>query len=310
MQSATRPQLAEPRTENLEVSQREEVDLPAELPPAPLGDPLASMGSLPVSLQIFFNDQLFDRCKAVAQYIAKAEGVAPRHLIGKPEACFAVISRALSWRLDPYAVAQATYQTPGGSVGFYGSLCQAIIENSGRLIGGVRFEHYGAWEKLRGKFKIITNDKGGKYAAADWRPEDEIGLGVNVSAQMRGEDERRSMRFDLVQAFPRNSTLWATDPRTQIMYTAVRRFATSTVPALFMGVPFDREDLGDWASGLQDVTPPRNDGEAQQEPPRRRGRPPRNEAAADVSRETPPDPGPDAPRQDAQSNTRGRVSFE
>jgi hypothetical protein len=63
-----------------------------------------------------------------------------------------VVSRALTWRLDPYAVAQATYQTPNGQVGYYGSLCQAIIENSGRLdpsYGGVKYEHVGDWNKLR-----------------------------------------------------------------------------------------------------------------------------------------------------------------
>ena len=49
------------------------------------------------------------------------------------------------------AVAQCTYQTPGGRVGFEGKLCQAIIENSGRVKGGVKFTHYGDWDKLKGK---------------------------------------------------------------------------------------------------------------------------------------------------------------
>jgi len=229
-------------------------NLPVEAPPM-LPAELLGVGSLPLSLQIFFNDQLYERCKAVASYIARAEGVTPKHLIGKNEACFAVVSRALTWRLDPYAVACATYQTPGGQVGFYGSLCQAIIENSGRLVGGVRFQHYGDWSKIANKFRIATSSNGGKYPVSDWKPEDEVGLGVEVSAQIKGEADRRVMRFDLIQAYPRNSTLWATDPHTQIQYTAVRRFATSTVPTLFLGVPFEGEQ--DWASTLQDVTPPR-----------------------------------------------------
>jgi hypothetical protein len=241
---------------------------------------LLGVGSLPLSLQIFFNDQLYERCKAVASYIARAEGVTPKHLIGKNEACFAVVSRALTWRLDPYAVACATYQTPGGQVGFYGSLCQAIIENSGRLQGGVRFQHYGDWSKIANKFRIATNSSGGKYPVSDWKPEDEVGLGVEVSAQIKGEADRRVMRFDLIQAYPRNSTLWATDPHTQIQYTAVRRFATSTVPTLFLGVPFEGGDQ-DWASNLQDVTPPRPVAEDFTEAgqPRRRHR--RREAAAE-----------------------------
>jgi hypothetical protein len=233
--------------------------------PALPEEPPISIPSLPVSLQIFFNDSLFRRCQTVANYLAKAEGYAPRHLIGKPEACFAVVSRALTWRLDPYAVAQATYQTPGGQVGYYGSLCQAIIENSGRLdpsYGGVKFEHIGDWQKLRvganGRmFKMATGQRGGEYpvpAWEQWGPLEE-GLGVIVRAKLRDENNAREMPFDLLQAYPRNSTLWATDPRTQICYTSVRRFATSTVPTLFMGVPFDHETMDDWIAGLRDVTP-------------------------------------------------------
>jgi hypothetical protein len=214
-----------------------------------------TVASLPLSLQIFFNPVLNERCKDVARYLSKADGFAPRHLIGKPEACFAVVSRALTWRLDPYAVAQATYQTPGGQVGYFGSLCQAIIENSGRLIGGVKYEHFGDWNKLRGKFRIATSEKNTKYPVATWKPEDEFDIGVIVRAHLKDEDLPREMPFDLVQAFPRNSTLWATDPRTQIQYTAVRRFGNSVVPTLFMGVPFDHGEFDDWAASLKDVTP-------------------------------------------------------
>jgi hypothetical protein len=258
------------------VVEREVTNLPAELPIEPL-----PVLNLPVSLQIFFNDTLFKRCQTVANYLAKAEGYAPRHLIGKPEACFAVVSRALTWRLDPYAVAQACYQTPNGQVGYYGSLCQAIIENSGRLdpsYGGVKYEHLGDWSVLRGKFKLATGQRGGEYPVPAWEPYSaiEVGLGVIVRAKMKDEDLPREMPFDLVQAYPRNSTLWATDPRTQICYTAVRRFSTSTVPTLFMGVPFDHEDMSDWMATIRDVTPARPEladytPQTEGETPRRRG---------------------------------------
>jgi hypothetical protein len=251
------------------------------------------LAGLPTSLQIFFDDDLNKRCQQVATYLARAEGFAPRHLIGKQEACFAVVSRALTWRLDPYAVAQATYQTPSGQVGYFGSLCQAIIENSGKLdpaYGGIQFEPYGDWAKVRGKFQIRTNDKGNKYAAATYTPADEVGLGVTVSALLKGESKPRTMEFDLAQAFPRNSTLWATDPATQIRYTAVRRFGSSVVPTLFLGVPFDHDGLDDFTSSLRDVTPERpspadyNDNDQ----PRRRGRPSRAATTA-----LPPAPPPE-----------------
>lgn len=211
------------------------------------------------AIQIMLDDRLWERCTQIAARMSRAQGVIPRHLIGCQEACFAVVCQSMTWKLDPHAVARCTYQTPGGSMGFMGSLCQAILENSGRIKGQIKFEHFGDWDKIQGKFKIKDSAKGGKYPAADWPEKDEDGLGVIVSAQIIGEDEPRTFRFLLKQAFPRNSTLWATDPMTQICYTAIRRFSSVAAPAIFMGVPFDREDMDELEvlAPIKDVTPAR-----------------------------------------------------
>ena len=193
-------------------------------------------------LQIMLDEALFDRARMLAGYMAKGEGMMPKHLIGKPEACFAVICQSITWKLDPYFVARCTYQTPGGNVGFEGKLVQAVLENSGKLLGPVTYEHYGDWDQVQGKWERATGGKGGEYAKATWNDNDAKGLGVIVRAQVFGEAEPRAWKFDLVQAYPRNSTLWATDPRTQICYTAVRRFANIAAPGLLAGVPFDREE--------------------------------------------------------------------
>lgn len=243
-----------------------------------------------MAMAIWFNQGLFDRARLIAKYLAGATGFVPEHLLGKTEACFAVVSRALVWKLDPFAVAQSTYSPGAGKVGYEGKLCQAILEASGKISGGVRFTHYwdvevewtqpdnkptrervrygtprykelmdkrGArifashdWTKIQGKFDKKRSEKGRDYAVATWDQKAEIGLGVQVLAQVKGELEPRTIDFDLVQAFPRNSTLWATDPKTQICYTAVRRFASVAAPALFMGVPFD-----DDVSNMRDITP-------------------------------------------------------
>lgn len=214
-----------------------------------------SQGGSP-ALRIMLNEKLFDRARVMAGYLSKAQGFVPPHLIGKPESCFAVITRALTWRLDPYAVAQSTYQTPNGNVGYEGKLCQAILENSGKLVGPVTYEHYGDWSKVMGKFEKKTSQKGRDYLAPTWTDKDAAGLGVIVRAQVRGEEKPREWRMDLIQCHPRNSTLWATDPRTQICYTAVRRFGSVAAPGLFMGVPFDRDDM-DPATTARDITPER-----------------------------------------------------
>ena len=213
-------------------------------------------GTSSPAMQIMLDDRLFERVKLIAKYMANAEGFTPRHLLGKTEACFAVVTRSLTWKLDPFAVACCTYQTPGGAIGYEGKLCQAILENSGKIEGAVKYEHYGDWSKIQAKFKIQTSDKGKKYAVPNWKEADEAGVGVTVSAKIIGEPEVREWSFDLIQAFPRNSTLWATDPKTQICYTAVRRFANVAAPGLFMGVPFERDDLGHYGpDNAKDITP-------------------------------------------------------
>jgi len=221
---------------------------------------LVPMSGLPVALRIFFNPAMFERCKSIARYMSDAKGFVPAHIAGNPSACFAIVSRSLTWKLDPFAVAQATYEV-GGKVGYYGSLCQAILENSGRIENGIRFDYFGDWARVQRKFKLVerTNQYNKLVKAPEqlWSDDDEEGLGVFVRAQIRDEAEPRELEFFLSQAWPRNSTLWITDPKTQIRYTAVRRFATSVAPTLFLGVPFDREQIEGWADSLKDVTLPR-----------------------------------------------------
>jgi hypothetical protein len=227
-------------------------NVPARVEPAPLPQ-FASP-----ALRLMLDDKMFERAKLMAKYMAEAAGFVPKHLIGRQEACFAVVNRALVWNLDPYAVAACTYQTPNGSVGYEGKLVAAVLEASGRIVGGLQHEHFGEWHKIQGKFRKQKSQKGYEFAVPDWKPEDEAGLGVVISAQLRGEAKPRVYRMLLVQAYPRNSTLWALDPMTQIVYLATRRFANLSVPNLFMGLPFDREELDETGpEAARDVTPPR-----------------------------------------------------
>lgn len=209
--------------------------------------------SAPIGVQILFDDNLYERVKQVSLLMSKAQGITPPHLIGKGEACFAVVVKSLTWQLDPFAVAASTYETPGGKVGYEGKLVQAILENSGRVEGPVTYEHIGDWSKVQGKFEKKVSKKGNEYPAPAWKDADEEGLGVIVRAQVKGEKKPREFTFWLREAYPRNSTLWATRPSQQICYTAVRAFASMAAPGLFMGVPFSTDF--DQGPEMKDVTP-------------------------------------------------------
>jgi hypothetical protein len=249
-----------------------------------------------MAMLVWLNPDLYEQIKRIAGVMAAAEGATPPHLLKKPYACFDVAVQAFTWRLNPMQVAKATYQTPGGKIGYEGKLVIAVLENSGHLVGPLEFAHYGRvivmtdkkikralnsldplvdavkngqiegwqileekdWSAVQGKYEVRKGEpKDGKeakaYAHRVWQKPDAEGLGVRVSCQLKGEVKRRTYDFDLVQAFPLNSTLWATDPKTQICYTAARRFSSTVVSSIFMGVPFSGDALPD--EDMRDVTP-------------------------------------------------------
>jgi hypothetical protein len=212
-------------------------------------------GGMAAGLALLFNDRLYERCKDVARIMAGAKGITPAHLIGNSEACFSIVQMSITWKLTPVMVAASTYQTPGGKIGYEGKLVQAILENSGQLVGNVKYEMKGDWGKVRNKFKEATSTKGNKYHVANWKPEDEADLGVIASAQVKGEVEPRSTDvIYLNSCWPRNSTLWALRPEQQIKYLAARVLANTVMPGIFMGIPFDGDIDGE---GMKDVTPQR-----------------------------------------------------
>jgi hypothetical protein len=206
------------------------------------------------------------------------------------------VEKALVWRLSPSGVAASTYETPGGKVGFEGKLCHAILEASGQFEGGISFELYGSvevmqangvklsfrtndpkldevlknggqivaqhdWSKVKGKFTVARgqpkNGKPGKeYVKPTWTQDDTFGLGVTVSGKLKNEAKPRVLHFDLSQAWPRNSTLWATAPDRQICYTAVRAYGNHVVPALMLGMPTE-DDVTDIPDFARDPAGPR-----------------------------------------------------
>lgn len=65
---------------------------------------------------------------------------------------------------------------------------------------------------------------------------DEEGIGIIIKARLKGEDQPRELDLLLAQARVRNSTLWADDPRQQLAYLAVKRWARLFCPDVILGV--------------------------------------------------------------------------
>ena len=100
--------------------------------PTPAAGALARLqdaieGGMAPALAIMLDESLFAQVQRIAGIMSKADGFVPKHCIGRTEVCFAITTRSLVWRLDPFAVAQATYQpVEGGKVALC-SECQARV---------------------------------------------------------------------------------------------------------------------------------------------------------------------------------------
>ncbi|VXB51039.1 DNA single-strand annealing protein RecT-like protein [Pantoea brenneri] len=201
---------------------------------------------------IFSPDGL-DKLLRFADVMANGRVAVPAHLAGKPADCLAVAMQAAQWGMNPFAVAQKTHVI-SGTLGYEAQLVNAVITTMSPTKDRINYEWFGPWEGVIGKFVEKTSQKGNKYIAPDWTLKDEQGCGVRVWATMKGEDSPRVLELMLSQAQVRNSTLWASDPKQQLAYLAVKRWSRLHCPDVIMGV-YTPDELEGEPRGERDITP-------------------------------------------------------
>ena len=189
-----------------------------------------------------FDSQYLNAISAFAQMMAQGVATVPKHLQGNAADCMAVAMQAAQWQMNPFAVAQKTHLI-NGVLGYEAQLINAVISRSGALATRFEYEWYGPWEKVIGKFHIRKGDKG-EYRVPGWTLADEVGIGIIIRARLHGEENPRELTLLLAQARVRNSPLWADDPRQQLAYLAVKRWARLFCPDVILGVytPDELED--------------------------------------------------------------------
>lgn len=189
-----------------------------------------------------FDSQYLNAISTFAQIMAQGAATVPKHLQGNQADCMAVAMQAAQWQMNPFAVAQKTHLI-NGVLGYEAQLVNAVISRSGVLANRFEYEWYGPWEKIIGKFNIRKGDKG-EYRVPGWTMADEAGIGIIIRATLKGEDQPRELDLLFAQARTRNSTLWADDPRQQLAYLAVKRWARLFCPDVILGVytPDELED--------------------------------------------------------------------
>lgn len=201
---------------------------------------------------IFSPDGL-DKLLRFAEVMANGRVAVPSHLAGKPSDCLAVAMQAAQWGMNPFAVAQKTHVV-SGTLGYEAQLVNAVITTMSPTKDRINYEWFGPWENVIGKFVEKTSSKGNTYIAPGWNLKEEQGCGVRVWATMKGEDQPRVLELLLSQAQVRNSTLWASDPKQQLAYLAVKRWSRLHCPDVIMGV-YTPDELEGNQLVERDVTP-------------------------------------------------------
>lgn len=187
--------------------------------------------------------KVMEQMGRLAEMMANGRATVPMHLQGNPADCMAVIMQAAQWRMNPFAVAQKTHVV-SGTLGYEAQLVNAVVCSSTKVKDSFHYEWFGDWSRVIGNFVTKTSQKGNQYQAPNWTAADEKGLGIRVWATLKGESEPRVLELLLSQAQVRNSTLWASDPKQQLAYLAVKRWARLYAPDVILGV-YSADELDD-----------------------------------------------------------------
>ena len=175
---------------------------------------------------VIFDPVMLHNMQAMAEAMATARITVPKHLVGSPGDCLAIVMQAAQWQMNPYAVAQKTHVV-NGELGYESQLVNAVVSNSSLLDGRIEYQWDGDWKGVNGKA-----DKSDERACT-------------VSCRLKGESMPRVLRVSMAQVGEvRNSPLWVSDPRQQLAYLATKRWARLHAPDVLLGV-YTADELQD-----------------------------------------------------------------
>lgn len=186
-----------------------------------------------------FSPEGMNQLVRFAELMSQSKATVPQHLAGKLADCLAVTMQAAQWGMNPFAVAQKTHVV-NGTLGYEAQLVNAVVSSSNLLATRLNYRWDGDWSKVNGK--------------TDKSPD----LTVTVWATIKGESDPRELTISMAQAGVRNSPLWEQDPRQQLAYLCVKRWARLHSPDVLLGV-YTPDELQEAKPRVErDITPSAN----------------------------------------------------
>ena len=179
--------------------------------------------------EMMMNPAVMEALYKFATVMADSKFTVPKHLQGNVGDCLAVAMQATLWGMHPFTVAQKTHQV-GGALGYEAQLVNAVVQNSGAIMGRFHYEYQGDGARLQCRVGAIP------------RGENEIVWGEWLSAE---------------SVTTKNSSLWKTNPKQQLGYLQVKNWARSFTPGAILGVytPDEIETIPSRAASEKDITP-------------------------------------------------------
>lgn len=185
---------------------------------------------------LMFDDAKMNRMIKTAEIMATGKTTVPQHLRGSLGDCMAIVIQAAQWDMNPFSVAQKTHLV-NGALGYEAQLVNAVIITRAPIASRPKIKWEGDWLNVNGKTE--KSDK----------------LAVTVSAIFIGEAEPTTLRVSMSQIGVRNSPLWESDPRQQLAYLAIKRWARLYCPDVLLGV-YSADELADGAPPADLTLPP------------------------------------------------------
>jgi hypothetical protein len=172
-----------------------------------------------------------------AKMMALAREWIPAHMQGHIGPCVAAFSMALRWKMDPYAVARASYVVKG-IIGFMSSMWNSVLYNSGVLEGNLKYEYKGEGD--------------GRYVIVRGKLKREKDVLEYTSPPVSMLKPKRNERGEL-----KGSPLWETNPDQQLGYHGSVFWQRRHCPEVMMSL-YSKEELEESNIGpehARDVTP-------------------------------------------------------
>lgn len=183
-----------------------------------------------------------------AKLMSVSGSAVPKYLRGNPGGCLAICSRALRWQMDPFAVAEKSYQVVNKGeerIAYEAQLVHAVITARAPLRTRLRHEILGEGDERRCKVW-------GVFRGED-KPHEYTSPTLKELRDARGRNEYGNIK---------GSPLWDTVPEVQLAYSTYRQWCRLFASEVMLGI-YTPDELEDGSQKAVDVSISKVDAYAQ-----------------------------------------------